>query len=300
MVERGVVSGTCVNVGCIPSKVLLVASEPRHTAATAGRFPGLAAASMPVDFAGLIAGKDTPVGRLRTDRYLDLPPATVGKSFPARQFSAVTRTTRWSRWRWATVAAGHYLIAAGAAPWVPPVDGLEIVRYLTSATAMELHRARASLLAVGGNAVGLEPAELFRLGTRVSVIEALRRLAPCEDPKVSAAVASGDLHRPGHRRGRHDRGPGDRNRAEPRLPDPLDGARGANACRPQHPETVGSACSSWRGRELITAASYAISAGFTVDQLAGSWAPYLTAAEALRLAARAYTRDVAELSCCAS
>jgi mercuric reductase len=51
--------------------------------------------------------------------------------------------------------------------------------------------------------------------------------------------------------------------------------------------------------DVITAATYAISAGLTVDQLAHTWAPYLTMAEALKLAAQTYTSDVTKLSCCA-
>ncbi|MES4825760.1 mercuric reductase, partial [Streptomyces anthocyanicus] len=51
--------------------------------------------------------------------------------------------------------------------------------------------------------------------------------------------------------------------------------------------------------DLITAATYAITAGMTVDQLAHTWAPYLTMAEALKLAAQTFTADVARLSCCA-
>lgn len=52
--------------------------------------------------------------------------------------------------------------------------------------------------------------------------------------------------------------------------------------------------------DVITAATYALTAGMTVEQLAHTWAPYLTMAESLKLAAQAYTTDVATLSCCAS
>lgn len=52
--------------------------------------------------------------------------------------------------------------------------------------------------------------------------------------------------------------------------------------------------------EIITAATYALTAGLTVDQLATTWHPYLTMAESLKLAAQTFTRDVAKLSCCAA
>ncbi|MFB7574700.1 FAD-dependent oxidoreductase [Streptomyces sp. NPDC056165] len=87
------------------------------------------------------------------------------------------------------VEAAHYLIATGSAPWAPSVDGLEQAGYLTSTTAMELDVLPESMVVVGGNAVGLEQAQLFaRLGTQVTVVEALDRLAPVEEPEVSAAI----------------------------------------------------------------------------------------------------------------
>ena len=88
------------------------------------------------------------------------------------------------------IQAAHYLVATGSAPWAPPIQGLDEVGYLTSTTAMELAELPRSLLVVGGNAVGLEQAQLFaRLGTKVTVVEILDRLAPLEEPEVGAAIA---------------------------------------------------------------------------------------------------------------
>ncbi|MES4829862.1 FAD-dependent oxidoreductase, partial [Streptomyces anthocyanicus] len=194
MVERGTTGGTCVNVGCVPSKALLAAAEAHHRAAAAARFPGLAAAAIPVGFAGLIGGKDALVGQLRTEKYTDLA-ADYGWEIVhgTATFTGTTETpaldvalndggTR-------RIEAAHYLIATGSAPWAPPVDGLEQAGYLTSTTAMELDVLPESMLVVGGNAIGLEQAQLFaRLGTQVTVIEALDRLAPYEEPEISAAI----------------------------------------------------------------------------------------------------------------
>jgi mercuric reductase len=88
-----------------------------------------------------------------------------------------------------SIKAGHYLIATGAAPQIPPVNGPEQAGYLTSATAMELTELPESVLVIGGNAVGLEMAQLFaRLGTRVTIAEAAGLLAPFDEPEVSAAI----------------------------------------------------------------------------------------------------------------
>ncbi len=71
MVERGQLGGTCVNVGCVPSKALLAAADARHVAA-AQPFPGIATSAGPVDAAALIGGKDALVEQLRADKYVEL------------------------------------------------------------------------------------------------------------------------------------------------------------------------------------------------------------------------------------
>src|SRR6266545_4297994 len=153
MVERGRIGGTCVNAGCVPSKALLAAAQARHVAAEAGqRFPGISSTAGPVHPVALLVDK-------------------------------VDGGTR-------RIQAAYYLVATGSAPLAPPIPGLEEVGYLTSTTAMELTELPGSLLLVGGNAVGLEVAQLFaRLGTKVSVVELLDRLAPLEEPEVGAAIA---------------------------------------------------------------------------------------------------------------
>ncbi|WP_028934537.1 mercury(II) reductase [Pseudonocardia spinosispora] len=192
MVERSTVGGTCVNVGCVPSKALLAAAEARRAAYTAGRFPGMAPTVAPVDFRALRDGTHGLVEALRTEKYADLV-AHYG-------WRIVTGTGRFDEGpaldvigadgESTRIEAEHYLIATGARPSVPQVPGLDRAGYLTSATALELDRLPASMSVVGGNAVGLETAQLFaHLGTRVTVVEAQSRLAPDEEPEISAAVA---------------------------------------------------------------------------------------------------------------
>ncbi|NKY53919.1 mercury(II) reductase [Nocardia vermiculata] len=193
MVERGTVGGTCVNVGCVPSKALLAAAEARHSAAAAGRFPGLTAAAVPLDFPDLIAGKDALVTQLRAEKYLELAVGygweivsgtavfDGGTEKPVLRVELAEGGTR-------VIEADQYLIATGAAPWVPPIDGLAEAGYLTSTTAMDLHALPESLIVVGAGYVGLEQAQLFaRLGSKVTVI-ARSRLTSGEEPEISAAL----------------------------------------------------------------------------------------------------------------
>nr|BAQ25546.1 mercury reductase [Streptomyces lividans] len=190
MVERGTTGGTCVNVGCVPSKALLAAAEARHGARAASRFPGIQATEPALDFPALIGGKDTLVEQLRAEKYTDLAAeygwqivhgtATFADG-PVLQVALNDGGTT-------TIEAAHYLIATGSAPTAPPVDGLDQVDYLTSTTAMELQQLPEHLLVLGGGYVGLEQAQLFaRLGSQVTL--AVRsRLASREEPEISAGI----------------------------------------------------------------------------------------------------------------
>ncbi|MCA1670802.1 MAG: mercury(II) reductase [Actinobacteria bacterium] len=184
MVERGVVGGTCVNTGCIPSKALLAAAESRHRAAHL-RFPGISTDAGPVDLAAMVAAKDGIVGELRQSKYVDLADEYGFELIEggARFVEDMALDVDGRR-----VEAAHYLVATGAEAIVPPVAGLASSGYLTSTTAMELDVLPASLLVIGGGYVALEQAQLFsHLGTKVTML-VRSTLARGEEPEVSEAV----------------------------------------------------------------------------------------------------------------
>ena len=185
MVEAGTVGGTCVNVGCIPSKALLAAAETYHRAG-AHAYAGIATAQAGVDMASLVAAKDDIVATLRREKYLDLAADYGFEIFPGHaSFAAADRLAVDGR----ELQAEAFLIATGSAPFVPPVPGLAEAGYLTSTTAMALTEVPESVVVIGGNYIGLEMGQLFAdLGARVSVVEALERLAPNEEPEVSAWI----------------------------------------------------------------------------------------------------------------
>jgi mercuric reductase len=193
LIERGETGGTCVNTGCVPSKALLAAATARRSA-TAPAFPGIAPQAGPVDLAALIRGKDDLVAGMRAEKYTDLAaaygwPVIAGTARFAGTVEAPRLEVSLRGGGGATVEARHYLVATGSAPLVPSVPGLEEAGYLTSTTAMELPELPESMAVIGGNAVGLELGQLFaRLGTRVTIVEALDRLAPFDEPEVSAAI----------------------------------------------------------------------------------------------------------------
>jgi mercuric reductase len=184
MIERGTTGGTCVNVGCIPSKALLAAAEARHRAAER-RFPGISTEAGPVDLAALIAGKRELVEGVRQEKYVDLA-AEYGFELidaGARFVEGPALEVDGRR-----IEAAHYLIATGAEPRIPYLPGLADSGYLTSTTAMELDRLPASMIVLGGGYVAMELAQLFaRLGTHVTVL-VRSRLARREEPEIAARI----------------------------------------------------------------------------------------------------------------
>lgn len=187
MIEQDLVGGTCVNVGCVPSKALLAAAEARHVALDQ-HFPGIATSAHRVDMRALIEGKDDLVDNLRREKYEEL---AVLYGFQILRGHAHFVGGPSLEVNGQRIEADHYVITSGASPSAPPIEGLDATGYLTSTTAMDLERIPRSLLVIGGNAVGLEQGQLFaRLGCEVTIVEALERLAPFEEPEISEALTA--------------------------------------------------------------------------------------------------------------
>ena len=182
MIERGTVGGTCVNIGCVPSKTLLAGAKAYHTA-TSHPFAGLPTSTGAVDLAALIAQKDELVGEMRQHKYLDLA-RSYGFEIvhgEARFTSPTVLVVDGREFR-----AQTYLIATGAEPAIPPLAGLRDAGYLTSTTAMEQTRVPERLVTIGGGFVGLEQSQLFaRLGAQVTIIG---RIAPRAEPELASRL----------------------------------------------------------------------------------------------------------------
>ena len=167
LVEHGTLGGTCVNVGCIPSKLLLAAS-----------------AHGPVkDFSALIAHKDQLVAGLRQAKYAEVAAA---HGFNVRHGTAHFVGPDLLEVDGEPLPADAYLIATGAKPAVPVVDGVDDVPFLTSTTAMALADLPSSLAVIGGGFVGMEQAQIFAdLGVQVTVVG---RLAPGAEPELRGVM----------------------------------------------------------------------------------------------------------------
>lgn len=186
IVEVGTIGGTCVNVGCVPSKTLIRAMEQYNLAGT-HRFQGVETVAGRLDWPVVIEDKDKLVAEMRQSKYVDVlagyPEITyiqgrvhlTGENGVEIDGKAYT--------------PGKILIATGAQTWAPPIPSLQEAGFLTSTTAMELQELPHSMIVLGANAVGLELAQtLARAGVFVTLLEVLPRIAPFEDEEVSDAL----------------------------------------------------------------------------------------------------------------
>jgi mercuric reductase len=187
LLESNVVGGTCVNVGCVPSKAMLAPADAYFRAGHSP-FAGIRTTGSGVDLGALVDAKSELVEQLRTDKYLDL----------ARDYGFAICRGRAEFLDPETVVCGgerirgrHYLIATGASPAIPPIEGLKDAGYLTSTTALELRDVPKDLAVIGANAIGLEMGQLFlRFGSRITFLEAMPRITPLEEPEVSETMSS--------------------------------------------------------------------------------------------------------------
>ncbi|HLH81212.1 MAG TPA: FAD-dependent oxidoreductase, partial [Chthonomonas sp.] len=190
MVGTGPIGGTCVNVGCVPSKYLLEASHRLYYSARAV-FPGVGAVSPPLDFARLMEGVHTLVGNMRREKY-----EKVLRYYPnvevvdgRAQFESPTTVRVLGDGYEKLISAKNFIVATGSRPTAPPIEGLEQTGYITSDSVWSLERRPGSLAVIGGGAIGLELGQAFRhLGSEVTVLEAMPRIVPQAEPEVSETL----------------------------------------------------------------------------------------------------------------
>ncbi|KUM25588.1 pyridine nucleotide-disulfide oxidoreductase [Mesorhizobium loti] len=185
LIGSGTIGGTCVNIGCVPSKTLIRAADTLHNARAAARFAGITAEAELADWRGTVRQKDALVSELRQAKYVDLLPAYDGIAYREGPARLVDGGVEMNGTR---IPAGKIIIATGARPAIPVIPGIETVPYLTSTTALELEELPRSLLVIGGGYIGAELAQMFaRTGVKVT-LACRSRLLPESEPEIGAAL----------------------------------------------------------------------------------------------------------------
>lgn len=186
LVGHGVIGGTCVNVGCVPSKNLIRAAESVHQAGAASRFRGLAGQAKIADWRALVQQKNELIGALRQAKYVDLLPAYRAIAYREGRARLVNGGITVDG---AMLQAAKVIIATGASPSLPSIPGIDSVPYLTSATALELDTLPTSLLVIGGSYVGCELGQMFaRMGVHVTIVD-IAPILSAGEPEISRALA---------------------------------------------------------------------------------------------------------------
>lgn len=185
LVEEGPIGGTCLNRGCIPSKVLIHAADVIREAEEASRI-GVHVKLDRVDYASLkkrmwdivLSGRHEMEEGIEKTRALDLYPL-IG-SFVSDYTMQVGSET---------IKAPRIVIASGARAVVPPVPGLDKVKYHTYRTIFDLEEQPESIAIIGGGYIGCEFAHFFSaIGTKVVLIGRNPVLLPHEEPETSVLV----------------------------------------------------------------------------------------------------------------
>ncbi|SHF20792.1 mercuric reductase [Ruegeria intermedia] len=186
LIGHGTIGGTCVNVGCVPSKAMIRAVEPLHAAPAARRFAGIEASARITDWSALIGQKRALVEELRAAKYTDVLPNYNNVTYieGAAGFTADGDLLV----NGDTVRADKIIIATGSRPHVPDIAGLDAVPWHDSTSVLELEQVPDSLIVMGGGYIGVELAQVFaRAGAQVTIVTR-RGLLPEAEPEIAAAL----------------------------------------------------------------------------------------------------------------
>jgi len=182
LLEGGKMGGDCLNYGCVPSKALLAAGKHAHAMTTGAPF-GITPVTPQVDYAAAKGHVQTVIDRIAphdsVERFEGLGVQVLseyGRFISPQEVRAGEHTIR----------ARRFVIATGSSPFVPPISGLDTVRYYTNEDIFELKEQPEHLIIIGGGPIGLEMAQAHgRLGSKVTVLEGFKALGK-DDPELAA------------------------------------------------------------------------------------------------------------------
>ncbi len=194
MVNAGLpFGGTCVNVGCVPSKTLIRAAETAYHASHSN-FAGVKPKGVDIDFAQVIKDKKQLVATLQQKKYMDV----VG------DFENLRMIEGWAEFVDAktilvngkdTYSALKFIIATGATTNVPDIEGLNEIGYLTNVSLFDLEEKPESITIMGAGYIGLEIAMAYnRLGVKVRIIEFTDRVLRTQTPDISEELEKNMKH----------------------------------------------------------------------------------------------------------
>ncbi len=186
IVEQGTIGGTCVNVGCVPSKTLIKAAEIcYHTAYS--NFKGFETCPPPREWQTVVRQKDELVEYLRKQKYENVLKAHSAVKLIRGHAQLVGSHEVQIDGK--THQPRKIIVATGSNNFAPPIPGLKETGFLDSTAALSLEALPKSMIVIGGGSIGLELGQLFqRFGVKVTLIEVMERIAAAEEPEIGDAL----------------------------------------------------------------------------------------------------------------
>jgi len=179
--------GTCVNVGCVPSKNLIRAGENAYHA-THSNFAGIKPKGVDIDFTQVIKDKKKLVAVLQEKKYMDV----------VSDFKNLKMITGWAKFKdnktivvdgKAEYTSLKFIIATGATTKIPNIEGLNEIDYLTNVSLFDIEEKPESITIMGAGYIGLEIAMAYnRLGVKVRIIEFTDRVLRTQTADISEVL----------------------------------------------------------------------------------------------------------------
>jgi dihydrolipoamide dehydrogenase len=182
VVDSGPIGGTCLNRGCVPSKMLIYPADVVATLKEAEKL-GVNATVNSIDFKNIMDRMHTLVNgdSSKSARAVEATPELTWFKDTGEFISDYTMQVGEH-----TISAKMIFIVSGARPGMPPVKGIESVDYLTSDTVLELEKPPNSIIIIGGGYIGVEYGHFFSgIGTKTTIIQRPSRILPEEEPEIS-------------------------------------------------------------------------------------------------------------------
>jgi dihydrolipoamide dehydrogenase len=182
LVESGPLGGTCLNRGCVPSKMLIYPADVVAMIQEAAKI-GINASVNSIDFQNMMGRMHELVGEDvgRQTRAITSDPRIKWYKETGEFISDYTLKVGNE-----TIKAEKIFIVSGARPEIPPIKGIQDVHYLTSDTVLQLEKPPNSMTIIGGGYIAAEYGHFFSIiGTKVTIIQRNPRLVPDEEPEIS-------------------------------------------------------------------------------------------------------------------
>ena len=190
LIERADIGGTCVNTGCTPTKAMIASAAAANWVSRALEY-GIAAGPMRVDLMAIRDRKDSLLRSFRDQKRAHLEGIRGLDMYcgEASFVSAKALEVRFPGESSIELASETIIIDTGSRPSIPPIPGIDDVPTFDSTSIMGLTTLPEHLAILGGGAVGVEFAQMFRrFGCTVTLIERSGQLLPQEDPDVAATL----------------------------------------------------------------------------------------------------------------